>query len=212
MEEEIFWTLEDQVKPEHTALLVIDPQNDFCASDGAFITLMGWDASRVQEAVPRLNRLIQWARNSQVLVVWTRSIMDPNRSRPNFKARDIMKDAKARAIQLVKADAKGSDWYSEVTKPLENEPVITKYHYDAFGDTDLDLLLRGRGIKTILFTGFLTNVCVETAARHGYVKGYYNIVVTDCTDTGTQREYEASIYNIGTYFGKAASSDTIMAL
>ncbi|MBW1800544.1 MAG: isochorismatase family protein [Deltaproteobacteria bacterium] len=82
MEEEILWTLEDQVKPEHTALLVIDPQNDFCAGDGAFITLMGWDASRIQEAVPRLNRLIQWARDEQVLVVWTRSIMDPNRSIP----------------------------------------------------------------------------------------------------------------------------------
>jgi len=99
-----------------------------------------------------------------------------------------------------------------VTRPLENEPVITKYHYDSFGDTDLDLLLRGRGIKTILFTGFLTNVCVETAVRHAYVKGYYNIVVTDCTDTGTQSEYDAGIYNIGTYFGKAASSEDIMAL
>ena len=123
-----------------------------------------------------------------------------------------MKRARDMGIQLVNEQEDGSDWYSEVVKPKEDEYVITKYHYDAFEDTDLDLLLKGQGIRTLLFTGFTTNVCVESTARHGYIKGYYVVVASDCTETVTQNEYDASIVNINTYFGKTATSDEIMAL
>ncbi|MBW2067047.1 MAG: cysteine hydrolase [Deltaproteobacteria bacterium] len=99
-----------------------------------------------------------------------------------------------------------------MTKPLENEHVITKHHYDAFSDTSLDLLLTGRRIKTILLTSFTTNVCVETTARHGYINGYYVIVLSDCTDAPTQHEYEASLFNIKTYFGKVVTSQEIIRL
>ena len=76
-------------------------------------------------------------------------------------------------------------------------------HINTYENTDLDLLLRSRGIQTLLMTGFITNVCVETAARHGYIKGYYVIVVSDCTEAATESEHKASIYNIATYFGRA---------
>lgn len=208
-QQEVLWRLEDQVNPGHTALLVIDPQNDFCANDGALIRIMGWDPSRIQRSVPRLNRFIQRSREAQLMVVWTKSLIDPVRSKPSFKARGFMQEAKAKLIEPVKAATDGSEWYSEVLKPLDNEYVITKYHYDAFADTDLDLLLRGRGIKTLLLTGYTTNVCVETAARDGYLKGYYIVAVSDCTEAPTKQEYEASIFNMGTYFGKAATSDEI---
>ena len=212
MEQEILWNLEDQIKPEHTALLVIDPQNDFCSSTGAFVKLMGCDPGRIQKAVPRLNRLIEWAREAQLLIIWTRSIVDHARSKTNYKARGFMKKARDMGIQLVNEQEDGSDWYSEVVKPREDETVITKYHYDAFEDTGLDLLLKGQSIRTLLFTGFTTTVCVETTARHGYIKGYYVIVASDCTETITKNEYDASIVNINTYFGKTATSDEIMAL
>ena len=92
---------------------------------------------------------------------------------------------------------------------MPDEYVITKYHYDAFEDTDLALLLGSRGVKTLLMTGFLTNVCVETTARHGYIKGYYIVVVSDCTDAATEQEYEATLYNIKKFFGKVATSGEI---
>ena len=64
-------------------------------------------------------------------------------------------------------------------------------------------------IKTLLLTGFITNVCVETCARHAYIKGYYVVVVSDCTDAATEREYESTLFNIKTYFGKVVSSEEI---
>ena len=149
---------------------------------------------------------------NQWLIVWTRSIVDPNKARPSYKARSFMNDAEARNIELVKEGDYGSDWYSEITRPLPNEYVITKFHYDVFEDTDLDLLLSSSGIKTLLLTGFNTNVCVETSARHGYIKGYYIVVVSDCTDAPTQQEYKATLFNIKTYFGKVARSDEIIEI
>jgi ureidoacrylate peracid hydrolase len=209
MPQEILGTLEEQIDPKHTALVVIDPQNDFCAADGAAARLMGLDVSRIQNVIQPLNAFIKMAREAGLMIVWTRSLVDPDKARPSFKARSFILDAQVKNIDLVKEGSDGAEWYSEVVKPLPDEYVITKYHYDAFEDTDLALLLGSRGIKTLLMTGFLANVCVETTARHGYIKGYYIVVVSDCTDTATEQEYEATLYNIKKFFGKVASSGEI---
>jgi len=212
MEPEILETLEEQTAPEHTALLVIDPQNDFLAPDGAVVRLMGFDPARVQAAVPPLNQLIEKARDRGIRIVWTQSFIDPARATPNYKARGFLQDARKRNLDLVVEGSRGSDWYSGMIKPLADEVIIRKYHYDAFSDTNLDLLLRSSGIKTLLLTGFMANVCVETAARHAYILGYYVVVVGDCTEAATRAEYESTLYNIGTYFGKTATSEEIVSL
>ena len=209
MPQEILGTLEEQIDPKHTALVVIDPQNDFCAADGAAARLMGLDVSRIQSVIQPLNAFIKMAREAGLMIVWTRSLVDPDKARPSFKARSFILDAQAKNIDLVREGSDGAEWYSEVVKPLPDEYVITKYHYDAFEDTDLAHLLGSRGIKTLLMTGFLANVCVETTARHGYIKGFYIVVVSDCTDTATEQEYEATLYNIKKYFGKVATSSEI---
>ena len=136
------------------------------------------------------------------MIVWTRSFVAADKARPSYRARSLMRNVIAANVPFLKEGSTGADWYSEVTKPLPDEYVVTKWHYDAFEDTNLDLLLSSRGIKTLLVTGFMTNVCVETTARHGYIKGYYIILVSDCTDAPTQREYESTVFNIKNYFGK----------
>jgi ureidoacrylate peracid hydrolase len=152
------------------------------------------------------------ARDRGISIVWTQSFIDPARAKPNYQARGFLQDARKRNIAPVLEGTEGSEWYSGMVKPLADEVVIRKYHYDAFSDTNLDLLLRSTGIKTILLTGFMANVCVETAARHGYIMGYYVVVVSDCTEAATRAEYESTLYNVGTYFGKTATSEEIFSL
>jgi len=212
MAQNVLSTLDEQIHPEHTALIVIDPQNDFCSKDGAVVRLMEIDVSRIQSAAQRLNGFIQRAREEQLMIVWTQSFVDQDRARPSYRARSHTRRAKSKSMELVKEGSNGADWYSEMTRPLSDEYVITKYHYDAFEDTNMDLLLSSRGIKTLLITGFNTNVCVETTARHGYIKGYYVVVVSDCTDAATEQEYESTLFNIKTYFGKVAGSDEIIKI
>jgi len=209
MPQEILDSLEEQVNPKHTALIIVDPQGDFCADDGA-MSRMGKDISRMQGAVQRLNPFIQRARETGLKIVWTRSIAVPDKARPSYRARDIVREAIAKGIAFVKEGSYGADWYSEIIKPLPDEYIITKCHYDAFEDTDLDLILSSGGIKTLLLTGFVANVCVETLARRGYIKGYYIVLVSDCTDSFTEREFRSTVYNIENYFGRVATSAEIM--
>jgi len=206
---ELLKELKEIVDPAHTALIIIDPQHDFCSSQGAMATM--WpelDMSRIQAAVPRLNRFIAECRKVGVSVFWVREICDDDKVLPSLKAfRNLGDDS-----LFIRENSPGAEWYKEMVPPKNDEPVVTKYHYDAFEDTELHLLLQSRGIKTLLMTGFTVNVCVETTARHGFIKGYYIVLVSDCADACTKEEYESAIYNIRSYFGKVATGEEIAAL
>ncbi len=208
MSQKILRTLAEQIEPEHTAVIVIDPQKDYCATDGAMARFQGKDVSRIQEAVKRLNPFIQKARQVGLPVIWVRTISVDDKMRPNQKATHGVGDE----VVVVREDGDGKNWYSEVIKPLSTEHIITKYNFDAFENTELDLLLRSKGIETLLFVGVTTNVCVETSARHAYIKGYYVVLVSDCTDAITQRAYESALFNIEKYFGKVATSSELVKI
>jgi nicotinamidase-related amidase len=208
MGEKVYERLEDIADPSRSALIVIDPQHDFCSEKGAMAQRFGFDMLEIREAVPRLNAFIETCREAGVLVVWVREIFADSKMRPNQKALWGGGDD----IWLIREDGPGIDWYEEMIEPLPDEPVITKWQYDGFEDTDLQLLLQSRGIETLLMTGFTTNVCVETTARHGYIKGYYIVLVADCTGAPTRAEYESGVFNIGTYFGKVATSTDLVEM
>lgn len=208
MSVEILSDLSSIVDPAHSALIIIDPQHDFCSEKGAMAQRFGFDMKEIREAVPHLNAMIEECRRRGVLVVWVREIFADSKMHPNQKA--LWGGGKD--IWLIREDGKGIDWYDGMIEPKADEPLITKWQYDAFEDTDLHLLLQSKGIKTLLMTGFTTNVCVESTARHGYLKGYYIVLVSDCTGAPTRPEYESGVFNIGTYFGKVASSAQISGI
>jgi nicotinamidase-related amidase len=187
----------EQMHPDHTAVVVIDVQHDFCSADGAMATVLGLDLSPIQRRVPDVNALVADARALGVPVVWVREAF--LRDRMTSHQRRLYTDGDG--IWLVGEGTEGAGWYAELTSPLPGEPVVTKRNYDAFSNTDLDLLLRGLGVRTVVMAGFTTNVCVETGARQAYVKGYDLVVVSDCTAAPSQAEHDASLVNIGKYFG-----------
>lgn len=197
--------LKDLADPSRAALIVIDPQHDFCSPRGAMAQRFGFDMKEIGEAVPRLNELIETCRTTGVAVVWVREIFADDKMLPNQKAIWGAGDD----IWLIREDGHGIDWYDQMIAPRDDESVITKWQYDGFADTELHLLLQSRGIDTLLMTGFTTNVCVETTARHGYMKGYHIVLVSDCAGAPTPAEHESAVFNIGTYFGKVATSEEL---
>jgi ureidoacrylate peracid hydrolase len=195
------------LRAAHTALVVIDPQHDFCSSEGAMATVLGLDLRPVQQRVPALNALIGNARDAGVPVVWVQEVMAADRMTRHQKRLHVTGDQ----VWLVAEGSKGAARYSEVVDPLPGERVITKWNYDAFSDTELDLLLRAMGVETIVVAGFTTNVCVETSARHGYMKGYDVVVVSDCTAAPSRAEHDAALHNIRSYFGFVADRALVAA-
>jgi ureidoacrylate peracid hydrolase len=204
---ELMKTLERIVDPSHTALLVVDAQHDFCSCKGAMAKKLMLDMGRIEAAVPRLNVFINNCRDFGIKVIWVRQMLSEDRMLPNQKA--FLFDENDQ-IWYDKAYTPGTDWYEALERPKENEPIITKWSYDAFQDTDLHLLLQCTYIKSLLMTGFVSNVCVETTARHGFLNGYYIVAVSDCTDAFTQSEYDSAMFNIKSFFGHLALSQKIV--
>ena len=90
--------------------------------------------------------------------------------------------------------------------------VVAKHRYSAFHNTDLDLVLRSHGIRTVALTGVLANVCVKTTAREAFVRDYYTVVVGDCCAAYSQAEHEAALKIIDRFFGEITQLDAICSL
>ena len=96
-------------------------------------------------------------------------------------------------------------------RPAPDEAIITKHRYGAFESTDLDLVLRSKGIRTVIMTGVATNVCVETTARQAFLRDYYVVFLSDCTATFSAAQHEAALWNIDQFFGQVVSSEDVIA-
>ena len=147
-------TLAEKADPQHSALLVIDVQNDFVAT-GGFFDQVGGDVRILQEQrVPHILRLIDAARQVGVLVIFVRAIYDPDvLSGP-------MRERNARLNMELPRCISGS-WGAEFyqVKPLVGEPVIIKHRYSAMVGTPLLDLLEQRGVRSLLLAGVATDTC-----------------------------------------------------
>ena len=206
--------LREKVDPRHTALVVIDMQNDFIADEG-LIAREGRDVSQAKEMAEHLPKLIEAARAAGVFVFFVRNVYT---SEQNFYLSDVWLEQAARKraggctrIPVCAAGSWGGDFYGDV-RPEPNDPIVTKHRYSAFYNTDLDTILRANGIRTVVFTGVVTNVCVETSAREAFVRDYYVVVASDGTAAYVDADHDMTLKNIDRFFGEIASIDELTAL
>jgi ureidoacrylate peracid hydrolase len=199
-------TLAQKIDPRHAAVLVVDMQNDFC-DDAGFIGKTGRDMSFKKEMAPRLARLVDEARLHRVPVIFIRHVNN------DYVVSEASLERKLRqfgntADLICSEGSWGADFY--VVQPRSGDPVVTKHRYSAFVDTNLDLILRSTGIKTLIMTGVATNMCVESTARDGFMKDYYIVFVSDCTATSTVEDQEATLRNIRYGFGVVHTSEELI--
>jgi nicotinamidase-related amidase len=106
----------------------------------------------------------------------------------------------------------GHDMVDEL-QPVPGEPVIDKPGYGAFYQTDLDIILRNAGIRTLVFTGVTTNVCVQSTLREAVDRGYECITLDDCCATSDMPLHDATMAMIrdeGDIFGRVMSSNELL--
>lgn len=203
-EPEVLYTLAQQAAPPHTALLVIDLQNDFCHPEG-LAAKAGNDVSDIAAMLPRLEQLCGQARAAGVRVIFVRQTHDdwndsgPRRALPRYKT-----------FYPCKAGSWGAEYWG--LRPGADDYVITKHRQSAFVGTPLDLVLRSHRIQTLVLTGTNTHVCVDCTARDGFQRDYYAIVVSDCTATGTSdpARHQAALANHAGRYGWVATADELL--
>src|SRR5918912_2359243 len=199
-------TLAEKVDPRQAALVVVDVQNDFCHPEGA-AGKRGRDLSQIAGATERLAYLLGEARRVGLPIIFIRTEHGPWTDSESWLGRNKT-DSEQRVPTCVEGTW-GCDFYA--VAPQARERVVIKHRYSAFRGTDLDLILRARGIRTVLICGVATNVCVETSAREAYMHDYEIVFLADCSAAYSQEEHEATLYNMAQHFGVVARAEEVTA-
>lgn len=183
-------TFSEQVDPRHTAMIMVDLQNDYCAPGGAS-DRRSHKSDVYQKIIAPNKALLEEARRAGVLPVFIQMGFEPY-GYYNAGA-DLLMRAKKYGLESVAI--KGT-WGHEVLSELEPQPDeirVTKHRSSAFQGTDLDLVLRSNDIRTVVITGVVTNGCVNATFIDAVMNDYYTFVVRDCVATTRQDLHEAAL-------------------
>lgn len=162
----------ERIDPTTTALIVVDMENDFVAPGAPLETPAG------RAMVPTLQRALACCREHGIPIIYTTHAHRAGGYDLGLLAHD---PPIARGDALVDGSP-GVAIFPEVG-PRDGEIVITKHRFSAFYGTDLEIILRGRGVRTVVITGVTTENCCHATARDAYFRDFQVIFLADATAT-----------------------------
>lgn len=188
------------------ALLVVDMQNTFCSLEGHRRTI-GYGPVE-GELVDRIRLLVDAARAAGVPVVYTRYALSADYSDGGLLL-DRFPSLKAEGA-LVR-----DTWGTEIVSGLAPEPddhIVDKTRHSAFFGTELESILHGLGVDTLIVCGVTTNVCVESTVRDAFARDFHVLVPADGTAAPTAELHEIGLRNIAFAFGDVTTVAELGAL
>ncbi len=191
-----------------TAVLVVDVQNDF-VDDRGRVGLSGSDMRPLQAAVGEINRLITAARENDARIVYIVVEHGGTVDLPPYQARYAQRGMTPEDT-ICHEGTWGAQRYSGVLPPEQGEPQLVKHGYDAFQISDLETTLRGWGVRTVVVTGVVTELCVRATVFSAFEKGFFAVVPRELTASLDPESARDALSSIEHWYGDVIALDDLI--
>jgi ureidoacrylate peracid hydrolase len=188
-----------------TALIVVDMQNGFIYDD-TFLVKIGLDNTHLKPTVGPVAKLVEACHDEGVPVIFTRYIL-----RPDYKDAGCFADLFP-AARDAGALASGT-WDVELVEALGARPddfIVDKTRYSAFYNTNLEVVLRGLGVDTVVVCGVTTEICVESTIRDAFFRDYRIVVPSDAVAAIDPVRHEGTLRTISYGFGTVTTTGAVL--
>jgi nicotinamidase-related amidase len=201
-------SFEALVDPRHTALVIVDMQNDFCHADGV-MGRHGEDLSDFPDTIQTIKGLLDTARASGTLVVHVQGV---NMASARAGGHRGLVSENEKVMKLTIPGTWGAAQVDALA-PFDGEEVVPKHRYSGFTDTRMETLLRANGIRTLVVTGTATQTCVESTVRDGQMRDYRIVLPRDGVASRGRHAHlkEASLETMGLYFADVVAARDVAA-
>lgn len=191
--------VDEIVAPEHTALIVVDMQNDYF-HEGGYYEKLGIDLSMIHAIVPPTQRLLEAARSAGVFVVYSMHTIMPGFRSDSDVWLGIHARAGLKSLDQEDFYCLDGSWGQQIVDELDpqrGDHVMKKYRSNCFVGTELDTLMRSNGLRTLVATGQVTNGCVENTVRMARDIDYHAVLVRDAVASTNEAKHDATMTNLG---------------